>query len=93
MIQAFAHALPKVELHCHLLGTVRRSTFTDLARRAGASISEAEIEAFYTRGDKPVGVLRVLRALDAQLIRSPDDLHRLPARAGRHRSRDCRRAV
>ncbi len=77
MIQAFTRALPKVELHCHLLGTVRRSTFTDLVRRAGASISEAEIEAFYTRGDKPIGVLRVLRTLDAQLIRSPDDLHRI----------------
>jgi adenosine deaminase len=70
-------ALPKVELHCHLLGTVRRNTFTDLVRRARAPISDAEIEAFYTRGDKPVGVLRVLRALDAQLIRCPDDLHRL----------------
>ena len=74
---AFTHALPKVELHCHLLGTVRRDTFTDLVRRAGAPISDAEIESFYTRGEKPVGVLRVLRALDAQLIRSADDLHRL----------------
>ncbi|MFZ4478731.1 MAG: adenosine deaminase [Rhodoferax sp.] len=77
MIQAFAHALPKVELHCHLLGTVRRATFTELVRRAGSLISADEIEAFYTRGEKPVGVLRVLRALDAQLIRLPDDLHRL----------------
>lgn len=73
----FLLRLPKVELHCHLLGTVRRATFTDLVRRAGAAISEAEIEAFYTRGEKPVGVLRVLRALDADLIRSADDLHRL----------------
>ncbi|MEI7957444.1 MAG: adenosine deaminase, partial [Verrucomicrobiota bacterium] len=46
-------------------------------RRAGSSISDAEIEVFYTRGEKPVGVLRVLRALDALLIRSPDDLHRI----------------
>ena len=28
-------------------------------------------------GDKPVGVLRVLRALDEWLLRFPDDLHRL----------------
>ena len=76
-LHAFAHALPKVELHCHLLGTVRRATFTGLVRRARAPISDAEIEAFYTRGDKPVGVLRVLRALDAYLIRSPDDLNGL----------------
>ncbi len=76
-LQAFFHGLPKVELHCHLLGTVRRQTFIELAQRAQAPLSNAEIEAFYTRGDKPVGVLRVLRALDAWLLRSPDDLQRI----------------
>jgi len=30
----FVRALPKVELHCHLIGTVRASTFAELARRA-----------------------------------------------------------
>jgi adenine deaminase len=73
----FVHAIPKVELHCHLLGTVRRATFAELARRERAPLRDDEIEAFYTRGEKPVGVLRVLRALDAWLIRRPDDLHRL----------------
>lgn len=73
----FLQAMPKAELHCHLLGTVRRDTFIDLARRARAPLSQEEIEAFYTRGDKPVGVLRVLRALDAHLLRTPDDLHRI----------------
>ena len=76
-LYAFLHAMPKAELHCHLLGTVRRDTFTSLVRRAGAAISDADIEGFYTRGEKPVGVLRVLRALDAELIRTPADLHRL----------------
>ena len=64
-LEQFLHAMPKVELHCHLLGTVRRATFEALVRRAGAPISMAEIESFYARGEKPVGVLRVLRALDA----------------------------
>jgi adenosine deaminase len=76
-LETFLRAMPKTELHCHLLGTVRQSTFTHLVRRERAPISEAEIEAFYTRGEKPVGVLRVLRALDQDLIRSADDLHRL----------------
>jgi adenosine deaminase len=76
-LYGFLHALPKVELHCHLLGTVRQQTFTDLVQRQKAPISQTEIEAFYTRGEKPVGVLRVLRALDALLIRGADDLHRL----------------
>ncbi|MEN9537786.1 MAG: hypothetical protein RLZZ126_21 [Pseudomonadota bacterium] len=74
---AFFQRIPKVELHCHLLGTVQEATFRDLVARAGAPLSADEITAFYTRGDKPVGVLRVLRALDEWLIRSADDLHRL----------------
>lgn len=73
----FLHAIPKVELHCHLLGTVRQATFTELAARAQAPLTQEDILAFYTRGEKPVGVLRVLRALDAWLLRTPDDLHRI----------------
>jgi len=76
-LEAFCHAIPKVELHCHLFGTVRKDTFADLNRRAGAPLAPEEITAFYTRGEKPVGVLRVLRALDASLVRSPEDLHRM----------------
>ena len=76
-LEDFLHAIPKAELHCHLLGTVRRATFTELAHRERAPLSDEEIEAFYTRGEKPVGVLRVLRALDAWLIKQPADLHRL----------------
>ena len=74
---AFLRAMPKAELHCHLLGTVRRGTFEDLARKAQAPLSVQDIESFYTRGEKPVGVLRVLRALDSHLIKSADDLHRI----------------
>ncbi len=82
----FLRAMPKVEIHCHLLGAVRHSTFMDLVRAAtlrphaaGAPmpLTEQEANAFYIRGDKPVGVLKALRALDSHLIASPDDLHRL----------------
>lgn len=76
-LEAFLHAMPKAELHCHLFGTVRRDTFSELNARAGKPLSDEEITGFYTRGEKPVGVLRVLRALDAWLIRTPDDLYRL----------------
>ena len=85
-LERFVHALPKMELHCHLLGTVRRATFDDLARRAAlesralgraAPLSSADIDAFYTRGAQPVGVLRVLRALERSLLQTPDDFHRL----------------
>ncbi len=76
-LEAFCHAIPKVELHCHLLGTVRHATFKALAHAARAPLSDAEIDAFYIRGEKPVGVLKALRALDAHLLRTPDDLHRI----------------
>jgi adenine deaminase len=75
--RAFFRAIPKVELHCHLLGAVRYPTFVDLAEKRQAPISREEIDAFYTRGEKPVGVLRVLRALDEHLLAESDDLHRI----------------
>jgi adenosine deaminase len=78
MMEAFLRAMPKVELHCHLLGTVRRQTFVDLAHKAGARIAQQDIEAFYIRGEKPVGVLKALRTLD-EIIRVPDDLYRITA--------------
>src|SRR5205085_7283335 len=77
LLDDFLYALPKVELHCHLFGTVRHDTFAELNRRAGSPLATEEITAFYTRGEKPVGVLRVLRALDAQLIREPQDLYHI----------------
>src|SRR5256885_13397275 len=77
-MQEFFRRLPKVELHCHLLGTVRPATSTDLERDAAAPLAQKDIEAFYIRGEKPVGVLRALRTLD-EIIRRPQDLHRLTA--------------
>src|SRR5258708_38379336 len=75
--RAFFKAIPKVELHCHLLGAVRHQTFIALAEKSRAPIERAEIDAFYTRGEKPVGVLRVLRALDEYLLTDADDLRRI----------------
>src|SRR5258708_16534583 len=74
-LTGFLRAMPKVEIHCHLFGTVRYATFVALAERNRAPLERAEIDGFYTRGEKPVGVLRVLRALDAHLITCPDDLY------------------
>jgi len=76
-LEDMLHSMPKAELHCHLFGSVRRETFAQLNQRAGMPLSDEDVQTFYTRGEKPVGVLRVLRALDAWLIRSPDDLYRL----------------
>lgn len=75
--RAFFRTMPKVELHCHLLGSIRRETFVDLVRTRNAPIDAAEIDAFYERGERPVGVLRVLRALEKHLLLAPDDFRRI----------------
>src|SRR5579875_184282 len=35
----FLRALPKVQLHCHLEGTLRAATFLDLAKRHGVALT------------------------------------------------------
>lgn len=74
---AFFSAFPKAELHCHLLGTTSRETFIDLVRDSGAPIPMAEIEGFYTSGEKPVGVLRIFRALESSILKKPEYLKRI----------------
>ena len=75
---AFFRAIPKVELHCHLLGTVRPATFKELARTATAPITDDDIDAFYVRRVGHFGgVLKALRTLDADVIQRPGDLHRI----------------
>jgi adenosine deaminase len=76
-LDQFLRLIPKAELHCHLFGTVREPTLRDLARRAGAPYSNDEIASWYVRGEKPRGVLHVLRALDDRLITRAEDLARL----------------
>ena len=75
--EAFFHRFPKLELHCHLLGTTSRETFFDLARRSDCGLSDEEIEGFYTRGDKPIGVLRIFRALESKILNKPEYLTRI----------------
>jgi adenosine deaminase len=73
----FFAAIPKAELHCHLLGAVRRDTFADLVAKRGAPITDAEIGTFYKRSTRPVGVLRVLRTLERHLLLEADDFRRI----------------
>ena len=73
----FFATFPKAELHCHLLGTISEATFRDLVHLSGADLSDEEITGFYTRGDKPIGVLRIFRALEAQILREPAYLYRI----------------
>jgi adenine deaminase len=76
-IEKFVRSIPKVELHCHLKGSIRRDTLVDLVRRERAPVTEDDIAAFFVQGAQAPGVLDLLRTLDRHLIRRPDDLHRL----------------
>ncbi|VEU20127.1 DEKNAAC101076 [Brettanomyces naardenensis] len=76
-LYSLCHNLPKVELHCHLFGTIRKETFLDFNARAGKPFTDEEILSFYIRGEKPVGVLKAFRTLDSELIKYAKDLYRL----------------
>ncbi|KAG7725065.1 hypothetical protein KL933_004498 [Ogataea haglerorum] len=71
------HKLPKVETHCHLYGTICKETITYFNNRAGKPFTDEQIERFYIRGTKPVGVLAIFRGLDSDLIKFPQDLYRI----------------
>lgn len=76
VLHSFCRALPKVELHCHLLGTIRQATFHDLAKREGGILPE-QIDGLYAHGEKRQGAIPSLRALESHVLRQPDDLYRI----------------
>lgn len=76
-LATFCHAIPKVELHVHLLGAVRPDTFAEFARRQGAGFTPEEVADLYRRDARPKGVLHVLRALEQRILRGPEDLGRV----------------
>ncbi|MGR6917158.1 adenosine deaminase [[Actinomadura] parvosata] len=74
-IDAFITALPKVELHVHLVGSASVATVLELSRRhPGSAVptTEEELRAFYRFVDFP-HFARVYRAVNA-LVREPEDV-------------------
>jgi adenosine deaminase len=69
-------ALPKVQLHCHLEGTVRAETFRSLARKYGLDLGEradpSRTYAFATFGE-----FLLLFAKVTETLRAPDDFARV----------------
>jgi adenosine deaminase len=45
--QEYLRRVPKVELHCHFEGTVRASTFADLARKHRVELPTQEVDRLY----------------------------------------------
>jgi aminodeoxyfutalosine deaminase len=74
-LDTFIQALPKVELHVHLIGSASVPTVLELARRHPDSTvptSEEELRAFYTFRDFP-HFAQVYGAVNA-LVREPEDV-------------------
>jgi len=74
-LDAFIHALPKVELHVHLIGSASVPTVLELSRRhpdSAVPTSEEELRAFYTFRDFP-HFAQVYGAVNA-LVREPEDV-------------------
>ena len=74
-IDAFIDALPKVELHVHLVGSASLATVLELARRhPGGRVptTEEELRAFYRFRDFP-HFAEIYQAINA-LVRTPEDV-------------------
>ncbi|MGI9355776.1 MAG: adenosine deaminase family protein [Rhizobiaceae bacterium] len=73
----FFREIPKVDIHCHLYGTIREATLKEFAREAEAPITDAEISGYYIRGEKPKGVLHAFRFMEEHILGNPERLHRV----------------
>jgi aminodeoxyfutalosine deaminase len=74
-LDAFIDALPKVELHVHLVGSASVPTVLELSRRhpgSGVPTTEEELRRFYTFRDFP-HFAKVYQAVNT-LIREPEDV-------------------
>ncbi|WP_219924237.1 adenosine deaminase [Nocardioides campestrisoli] len=77
-IDALVAALPKVSLHCHLLGTVSAATVVDLARKHRVDLGGRTAETLYDHhGYEDLG--EFLRVLDVvgSVVRDVEDFHRI----------------
>ena len=93
-LEGFVAALPKVELHVHLVGSASMETVLGLARRhpdRGVPTTEEELRAFYSFTDFP-HFIRVYQAV-SRLLSEPEDIVDLVRGIGRDLARQNVRYV
>ena len=77
-LQSYVRAMPKVELHVHLEGSIRPETLLSLAKRNGVPLPADTVEglqAWYTFTDFPHFIEVYLAA--SKCIRTPDDIEQI----------------
>ncbi|MEE9207211.1 MAG: adenosine deaminase [Gemmatimonadota bacterium] len=77
-LERFIRAMPKVELHVHLEGSIRPETLLVLARRNGVELPGSDVEGlrrWYTFRDFPHFVEIFLTLV--QCIQTPDDIEQI----------------
>ena len=72
-VSAFVRALPKVQLHCHLEGTVRAATFRELAARYAIESARASGPAEATYAFANFGEFLLTFAEVCKVLRTPAD--------------------
>jgi adenosine deaminase len=68
-------AIPKVELHCHIEGTIRPSTVAELARKNGRALPVDEVEELYDY-DSLNGFLKIFWFVQ-EMLADGDDWRRI----------------
>jgi aminodeoxyfutalosine deaminase len=74
---AFVRALPKVQLHCHLEGTVRAATFRELAAHHGVESARATGPLEATYAFEAFGDFLLTFAEVCKALQHPDDYARI----------------
>jgi adenosine deaminase len=73
-VATYLRRLPKVELHCHVHGTLRPATFVDLARKHDIPLPTYDVDALY-RYDNIYDFLQIVE-LACATLRDRDDFAR-----------------
>lgn len=78
-VETVVQGLPKISLHCHLIGSVQASTVVDLARKHGVAIEGGRTADDLFDHDSYEDLDEFLRVLDVvgAVIRDVDDFHRV----------------
>jgi len=69
--EEFLRRVPKVELHCHVEGTVRASTATDQAKKHGVTLPTDDVDKLYDY-DTIYAFLEVFRLVSSSFINRED---------------------